>query len=124
MLKRWIERLRSSSLSNRQAFALAVFSGLLLVSLMATWLALSTRTALLDRQLEQLDQKQTDVTDEINQTWTQIGQATSQNAMEDRAQRLGYKPAGQMDYLVTTPDAILTATVALTGTAVRSGTSP
>jgi len=29
-----------------------------------------------------------------------------------------------MDYLVTTPDAILTATVALTGTAVRSGTSP
>ena len=109
MLKRWISKLRSANLSNRQAAALAVFSGLLLMALMVTWLTMSTRTALLDRQLEQLDQKQTGVTDEINQTWTEIGDVTAPKAMEDRARRLGYKPADKIDYLVTT-------TTTLTGT--------
>ena len=117
MLKRRLQMFRSINLSNRQVAVFAVFSGLLLMGLMVTWLTMSTRTALLDRQLEQLDQKQTTVTDEINQTWTVIGDVTSPKAMEDRARRLGYKPAEKIDYLVITPNGTLTATVVMTATA-------
>lgn len=120
-LKGWVNALREVNLSRRQATVLAVASGTLLMVLMAIWLTMSTRTALLDQQLEELDRQQTVLTDDINQTWTEIGEVTSPRAMEDRARRLGYKPAEKLEYLVTTPEAPtpapgLTTTDTLTST--------
>ena len=126
-LRRWFGKLRSVNLSTRQAAAFAVVSGLLFTGLMVVWLTMSTRTALLNRQIEELDRKQTDLTDNINQTWTEIGNVTSPQQMESRARQLGYKPAEKIDFLVTTPDVAatvsvptttITATVEMTGTAV------
>jgi len=118
-VKKWWTKLRDADVSKRQATALAVASGALLAGLIVVWLTMSTRTALLDRQLEQLDSRQTNLTDQINQTWTQIGNVTSPRAMEERAKRLGYKPPDNIEYLVTTPD----ATVAMTVTAVVTTTT-
>ncbi len=118
-VKKWWTQLREADVSKRQATALAVASGALLAGLIVVWLTMSTRTALLDRQLEQLDSRQTQLTDQINQTWTQIGDVTLPQAMEERAGRLGYKPADEIEYLVTTPD----ATAAMTVTAVLTTTT-
>lgn len=117
-LQKWLTRLRETDVSKRQATVLAVASGMLLVGLIVVWLTMSTRTALLDRQLDQLDARQTNLTDRINQTWTQIGDVTSPRAMEDRAKQLGFRPADKIEYLVTTPDAtaVLTATAVVTAT--------
>jgi hypothetical protein len=110
-LKQWWQRIRDVDLSRRQATALAMISGALLAGLMVVWLTMSTRTALLDRQLETLDAQQTILTDEINKTWTEIGDVTVPSAMEDRARQLGFKPADKIEYLVTTPDVTPTAAV-------------
>ena len=109
-LRRWFDKFRAVNLSTRQAAAFAVVSGLLFTGLMVVWLTMSTRTALLNQQIEELDHKQTDLTDQINQTWTEIGNVTSPQQMESRARQLGYQPADKIEFLVTTPEVTTTAT--------------
>lgn len=96
--------------SDRQAVAMALLSGLALAVLVVVWLTMITRTALLNQRLDELDARQVQLTEEINQTWIQIGQLTSVQVMEDRARRLGFKPAERVEYLVTIPEATPTAT--------------
>lgn len=109
-MKHWWQKLREVSVSDRQATAMAVVSGVALSALIVVWLSMSTRTALLNQQIDGLDAKQSQLTDEINRTWTQIGEATAPRVMEDRARRLGFKPAEKIEYLVTPPEVTVTIT--------------
>ncbi len=95
---------RTLRVNDRCAVAMAIVSGAVLVGLTVAWLAVSTRTALLNRQLDELEWKHTLLTEAINRTWTEIGEATSPQVMEDRAKRLGFRPAERIEYLVTTLD--------------------
>ncbi len=98
-----MQRLIEVNVSLRTAVLLAVCSTMLLLGMMTIWLGTSTRTALLDKQLEDLDSTQTALTDQINQTWTEIGEVTSPRMMEPRARQLGFEPATQIEYLIVTP---------------------
>ena len=100
LVRGWWHKLRAVDASDRRAAAMAILSGSVLVVLIVVWLALSTRTALLNQQLDELDAKHARLTDEINQTWMEIGEVTSPRMMEDRARRLGFKPAERIEYLV------------------------
>lgn len=117
-IKRWWRNFREVNVSDRQAVGLALISGLALAALVVVWLAMSTRTALLSRRLDELYVRQEQLTDDINRTWTEIGEATAPRAMEDRARRLGFEPAQNIEYLVAPVDAAIgvTATQALTAT--------
>jgi hypothetical protein len=110
MVQGWWHKLRALDAGGRYAATMAILSGSLLVALIVVWLALSTRTALLNQQLDELDAKHARLTDEINQTWTEIAEVTSPQIMEDRARRLGFKPAERVEYLVVALDATPVAT--------------
>ena len=58
-IRRWLKRLIEANVSLRTAVLMAVCSTALLLGLMVIWLGMSTRTALLDKQLEDLDGTQT-----------------------------------------------------------------
>lgn len=113
-VRQFLKRLVEANVSTRTAVVMAICSGALLLSLMVVWLGMSTRTALLDKQLEDLDAQQTRLTDQINQTWTEIGEVTSPREMEPRARRLGFAPAVEIEYLVVTPEATLQTTATMT----------
>ncbi|MCS6846351.1 MAG: hypothetical protein RMN52_01390 [Anaerolineae bacterium] len=100
----WWRKVRALSVNDRQAAAMATVSGAVLVALIVVWLTVSTRTALLNQQLDELDAKHARLTDEINRTWMEIGETTSLRAMEDRARRLGFQPAERIEYLVIAPE--------------------
>ncbi|MDW8351527.1 MAG: hypothetical protein RML99_06415 [Anaerolineae bacterium] len=101
MLQCWWRRVRALRVSDRQAAVMAIVSSAVLAALTVVWLTVSTRTALLNQRLDDLDARYAQLTDEINQTWTAIGEVTSPQAMEDRARRLGFQPAERIEYLVT-----------------------
>ena len=111
-IRQWARQLIEAKISLRAAMLLAACSSALLLGLMVIWLGMSTRTALLDKQLEDLDGTQTALTDQINQTWTQIGEVTSPRVMEPRAWQLGFEPARRIEYLIVSPT--ITATVTVT----------
>lgn len=116
--KRWWRNLREVNVSDRQVVGLALIAGLTLAALVVVWLAMSTRTALLSRRLDELYVRQEQLTDEINRTWTDIGDVTAPRTMEDRARRLGFEPAQTIEYLVVPVEAAvdMTATVTVTAT--------
>ena len=122
-IRRGLKKLINAQVSNRTAIVMTVCSSALLITLMVIWLGMSTNTALLDRQLEKLDTTQTELTDEINRTWTEIGEVTSPREMEPRARRLGFAPAAQIEYLVVTPEATSTVTETMTATATNTLTA-
>ena len=107
---KWLKDLR---VSHRLAIVLAVVSGLLLAGLIVAWLTISTRTAILNNELDAMTAKNNETTDEINRMWTQIGDVTAQQNMEQRARQAGFRPPDKTDYLVTVT-ATITATVAIT----------
>jgi hypothetical protein len=121
-IRRGLERIVKAEVSLRAAIVMAVCSSALLLSLMVIWLGMSTQTALLDKQLEDLDSQQTGLTDQINQTWTEIGEVTSPREMEPRARRLGFAPAAEIEYLVVTPEVTTTMTTTNTLTTTTSTT--
>lgn len=100
MVQRWWRKMRTLEVDNRHATAMAVVSSVVLIALVVVWLGVSTRTALLNQQLDALDAEYARLTDEINQTWTEIGEVTALRAMEERARRLGFQPAERIEYLV------------------------
>ncbi len=104
-------------MNDRRALAMAVVSGAVLTTLIVIWLAMSTRTALLNQQLDELDVAYARLTDEINQAWMEIGEATSPRVMEARARQLGFGPTERLEYLVVMPDA--TPAVTATNTIER-----
>ncbi len=110
-IRQWARQLIEAKISLRAAMLLAACSSALLLGLMVIWLGMSTRTALLDKQLEDLDGTQTALIDQINQTWTQIGEVTSPRVMEPRARQLGFEPARRIEYLIVSPTITATETV-------------
>lgn len=118
-IRRGVEKIIKANIGLRKAVLLAVGSTALLLVLMVIWLGMSTQTALLDKQLEDLDGTQTALTDQINQTWTEIGEVTSPRMMEPRARQLGFAPAAQIEYLIVTPAVTPTETLTATTTVTQ-----
>lgn len=87
-------------ISTRMAGLLLVVSALLLTGLIAYWLTLATRTALLSKDLEDLEAKNNRLIEQINDTWSEIGSATTDTQMRERASAAGYHPADRVEYLV------------------------
>jgi hypothetical protein len=123
-IRRGLERIVKAEVSLRTAVVMAVCASVLLLGLMVIWLGMSTRSALLDKQLEDLDATRTALTDQINQTWTEIGAVTSPQQMEPRARQMGFAPAAEIEYLVVTPDVTtVTASIATTTTTMTTTTA-
>lgn len=120
-IRRGVRQLVEANVSLRTAMLMAVCSTALLLVLMVIWLGMSTQTALLDKRLEDLDGTQTALTDQINRTWTEIGELTSPRMMEPRARQLGFAPAERIEYLVVTP--VLTTTLTVTTTDTLTATT-
>ncbi len=99
--RRWLRRLTTIQVSDRQALLMAALSGALLVTLTVIWLSLTTRTALLNQQIDARDAQLASLVDEINQTWAEISRATATTTMESRARQLGFRPAKQIEYLIS-----------------------
>jgi hypothetical protein len=104
MVRGWWRKVQGVDMNGRRTAAMAIVSGSVLLALIVVWLTVSTRTALLNQQLDELDVKHARLTEEINRTWTEIGEATSLWVMEERARRLGFRPVERIEYLVMTPD--------------------
>lgn len=119
---RGLEKIIKANISLRKAVMLAAGSTVLMLVLMVVWLGMSTQTALLDKQLEDLDGTQTALTDKINQTWTEIGEVTSPRVMEPRARQLGFAPASQIEYLIVTPMVTPAFTLTMTTTETMTTT--
>jgi cell division protein FtsB len=99
--RRWLRILTTIQVSDRQAFLMAVLSGALLITLTVIWLSLTTRTALLNQQIDALDAQLASLIDETNQTWAEIGKVTKITIIEDRARQLGFRPAERVEYLIS-----------------------
>jgi cell division protein FtsL len=106
-----LKHLPHIELSVRQGLVLAAASLALLLALSIMWLSMSTRTAVLNAQITELDAARRDLSDQINQRWTEIGQAGVPETMQTRAQQLGFKQ-GTLEYLVL-PTPVITATVVI-----------
>ncbi|NJM40089.1 MAG: hypothetical protein HC853_04640 [Anaerolineae bacterium] len=100
-------------MSDRLAIVLAVCSGLVLTGLIVAWLTINTRTAILNDELDKLSEQNNETTDEVNQMWTEIGEVTAQQNMEQRARQAGFRPPDKTEYLVT-PEPTITVTVEIT----------
>jgi predicted Co/Zn/Cd cation transporter (cation efflux family) len=103
LVKRLARELASVQVSDRQAIVMATLSSALFIALTLVWLVLSTRTALLNQQIDALDVQLASLVDEINQTWVEISMVTAEPVMENRARRLGFGPAEKVEYLVSSP---------------------
>lgn len=110
-----LKQLRSLKVSERQAVALAVCSGIVLLALIVAWLGISTRTAIVNQELSNLTTQDLELTDKINDTWTEIGRITAQDQMEQRARQAGFRSPDETEYY-----AVMTATL----TAALSPTVP
>jgi hypothetical protein len=106
--------------TNRQALVVAIASATLLLTLVILWLAVSTRTALLSRQLDDYDARQAAANQEEANLWAKLGEITAPQAMERRMQEAGFAPPKRLEFLVPaavspTPSSTVTNTAALNG---------
>ncbi|MFN3705330.1 MAG: hypothetical protein ACK4WM_04985 [Thermoflexales bacterium] len=99
LLTELIQRLRKTSLTDRQVLALFLASILLLTGLTVMWLATSTRSAMLAAELEMLEARHAQLTNAINTIWSEIGEITSPQAMHERARAAGYRPAARIEFI-------------------------
>ena len=106
-----LKQLRSLKVSERQAVALAVCSGVVLLALIVAWLGISTRTAIVNQKLSNLTTQDMELTDKINDTWTEIGRITAQDQMEQRARQAGYRPPDKTEYYTVMTATLTTATL-------------
>lgn len=109
--------------SPRTAWAMAIGSSVLLVGMIVLWLTLATRTALLSKQLEDLETQDQRLVEQINNKWTAIGEMTNQQKMGERASVAGFHDADKADmaYLIevtptVTQTSVVTATTGITST--------
>ncbi len=102
----WLRALAAIQLSDRQAGLMALLSSALLIALIVVWLSLTTRTALLNQQMDALEQQLIELVSETNRTWAEISMVTAQPVMENRARRLGFQPAESVEYLIVSSDEV------------------
>lgn len=124
-LRQWHLRI-----SPRMAWVMAIGSSVLLVGMIVLWLTLATRTALLSKQLEDLEAQDQQLVEQINNKWTVIGEMTNQQKMGERASAAGFHAADKADmaYLIeVTPTVTQTgagaATTGITSTTVTTTAS-
>ena len=86
--------------TNRQALMAALASGAIFIILVLLWLAVTTRTTLLNRQLDDLDAQRDQITQQTNLVWKQIGEITSPQEMDRRMRDAGFVPPEGIEYLV------------------------
>ena len=106
--------------SNRQALVVAIASAVLLLTLVVLWLALSTRTAVLSRQLEESDTRQDQLDQEVNAIWNELGEVTSAQQMNKRMREAGFVPAEGMEFLAQ-PTATTTLSTTIPATPTVEG---
>lgn len=111
-------------MSPRMAWVMAIGSSLLLVGMIVLWLTLATRTALLSKQLEDLEAQDQQLIEQINNKWTAIGEVTTQQKMTERAIAAGFHPADKADmaYLIEVTPTV-TSTAGMTSTTNITSTS-
>lgn len=85
--------------SLRQSAVLAGVGLTVLLALSLLWLSMSTRTAMLNAQIEKHDAKRLELEDQINQRWRQLGDLSQFDLMSARAERLGFQPV-DVEFLV------------------------
>jgi cell division protein FtsL len=106
--------LRSVNVSVRQSAVLAGVAFAFMLVLALLWLSMSTRTAVLNSEIEDLDAQRLEQEDLINQRWKTLGEISAPDQMSQRAEALGFEPV-KVEYLVLETSTV-TATVAMTGT--------
>jgi cell division protein FtsL len=106
--------LRRVNVSVRQSAVLAGVAFAFMLVLALLWLSMSTRTAVLNSGIEDLDAKRLEQEDLINQRWKLLGEISAPDQMAQRAQDMGFEPV-KVEYLVLGTGAA-TATVVTTGT--------
>ena len=102
--------LRENRLSARQSVVLCAGSLAFLLMLSFFWLSTSTRTALLNAEIADLDGKRLALEDGINKHWRELGDVSAPGPMAARADKLGFA-AVPVEYLIVEP---LTVTVPVT----------
>ncbi len=124
-LRRW-----KLSISLRMAWVMAIASTALLIGMIVLWLTLATRTALLSKQLEDLEAQDQQLVEQINNKWTAIGEMTNQQKMGERAIAAGFHAADKADmaYLIevmptVTQTGAMTSTTGITSTTTTSNTT-
>jgi len=70
---------------------LAVISGVVFALLALLWLSITTRTAMYNAQINELEEKRLDHIDRINQYWRALGEESTPEKMTARAQALGFR---------------------------------
>lgn len=94
---------RLFSLRRRHFAALCVFSLLICMGLAVANLAMAARTEALNRELSRLYERNTQLSQETNETWTTIGRVASIDEMERRARQAGFGPTEKFEYLQPIP---------------------
>lgn len=92
-------RLRNAKLDSRRSAVLGGVSFAFLIALMLAWLSMSTRTAVLNKEIDTFDARRLELEDKINLRWRLLGDLSNPVAMAERAERLGFKPV-KAEYLV------------------------
>lgn len=70
---------------------LAAISGVVFALLALLWLSITTRTAMYNAQINELEEKRLDHIDRINQYWRALGEESTPEKMMARARALGFR---------------------------------
>ena len=93
--------------TNRNALMIAIASAIVLITMAASWLVVSTDTALLNRKLHLYDDRQEQILQETRDLWRQIGVVTSSQEMERRMREAGFTQPQSVEFMV--PQVVTTA---------------
>jgi hypothetical protein len=99
VLRRWLRALSTIELSLRQSAVFASVTFALLMVLSLLWLSMTTRTAVLNAEIDKLDARRLELEDASNQRWRQLGQLSNPVMMSERAEKLGFTTVS-VEYLV------------------------
>jgi hypothetical protein len=105
--------------THRQALLAALGSAALLITLVVLWLVVSTQTALLNKQLDEYDMRQSQLDNDTNLLWKQLGEMTSAPEMERRMREAGYVTPASVEFLVPAATSTVISPTASVGGGVK-----
>jgi cell division protein FtsL len=110
-MRKWFSEI---NISLRTSAVLASVGFAMLLVLMLIWLSMSTRTAVLNAEIDKSDARRIELEDEVNARWRELGELSAPDKMTERARALGFEVV-PVEYLVieTQP---LTETAAVSAT--------
>ncbi len=90
---------------------LAVVGGIVLAVLMGLWLAIVTRSAIYQIEIERLEERRLQQMDQINRRWKTLGEISGLEKMSVRMRELGFQEV-PVEYVLIEPNAFdVTSTV-------------